>query len=163
MHPMHMYFSMESFQPYYKYILFQNWNADTDWKYALSFLGVFLLAFFNQSIYFSLHFQVDEKRRRILHYLVSYIVKPIGFFVEMSIGYLLMLVSMTYNFGLFMAIIVGNFIGYIIFQMLISEYLERKQARTSEEEVERQSLTNLKVGEESEPKKPCCKKQNVIN
>ncbi len=38
-----------------------------------------------------------------------------------------MLIVMTYNFGLFMAIIMGNFIDYLLFSILIREYLMANQ------------------------------------
>ncbi|EFC49964.1 predicted protein [Naegleria gruberi] len=148
-HHMLMYFSPQSFEPFVKYILFQNWNADNEWKYALSVIGIFLIAFFNQFIFFALHVQVDRKKRRILHYVISYICKPLGFFLEMSIGYLLMLVSMTYNFGLFMAIVMGNFVGYIIFNMICTSMLEGHYHQDQVEEEEK----------EEEVEHECCKKR----
>nr|CAG4717832.1 unnamed protein product [Naegleria fowleri] len=134
-HHMNMYFSSQSFETFVKYVLFENWNVDTDWKFALSVIGIFLVALLNQLIFFLLHIQVPKKRK-ILHICVSYIAKPIGFFLEMSIGYLLMLVSMTYNFGLFMAILFGNFVGYILFNMICTQMLEGyyHQGETTEHE-----------------------------
>ncbi|KAG2379260.1 hypothetical protein C9374_007399 [Naegleria lovaniensis] len=142
-HHMNMYFSSESFQTFVKYVLFENWNVDTDWKFALSVIGIFLIALLNQFIFFLLHIQAPKKRK-ILYICVSYIAKPIGFFLEMSIGYLLMLVAMTYNFGLFMAIILGNFIGYILFNTICTQMLEGYYHQ----------------GENSESEKhACCKKR----
>jgi hypothetical protein len=58
------------------------------------------------------------------------VVKPLLFLFNIAIGYTIMLVLMTYNFGLIMAILGGNFLGYLVFNIVIQEFLmERQQSK----------------------------------
>ncbi|KAL9657832.1 hypothetical protein ABK040_013168 [Willaertia magna] len=120
-----MYFTIpQSFEPWVKYILFEQWNADNNWKYALSLIGIFLIAFLNQFIHFLLHIQISYHKHKYLYYIINYVFKPLGFLFEMTVGYLLMLIAMNFNFGLLMGVVGGNTIGYIIFQLICMNMLD---------------------------------------
>eukprot|EP00695_Tsukubamonas_globosa_P002661 TRINITY_DN3847_c0_g1_i1.p3 TRINITY_DN3847_c0_g1~~TRINITY_DN3847_c0_g1_i1.p3 ORF type:complete len:69 (+),score=19.66 TRINITY_DN3847_c0_g1_i1:79-285(+) len=46
-------------------------------------------------------------------------MKAILYFIQNGLAYLLMLVVMTYNVGLFFFVIAGNTVGYIIFGLIL--------------------------------------------
>lgn len=118
-HMMMMYFSKQSFTINVPYLLFKQWNIGTNniTIYVSSTFLVFALGFINQLLLFLLHTRTNQR----FYQIISYFLKPIAFLFSVTIGYLLMLIVMTYNFGLFMAILGGNVFGYILFHLILQE------------------------------------------
>ncbi|XP_057467504.1 copper transporter 5.1-like [Actinidia eriantha] len=105
-------------------LFFDWWRTDLWPSYALSLLACFL---------FSVYYQYLEDRRlrfnsaadRLSHPLLSKIVHPrlprrlasaalFGF--NTAIGYLLMLAVMSFNGGVFLAVVLGISVGYFLFR-----------------------------------------------
>jgi hypothetical protein len=51
------------------------------------------------------------------------IVKPCVCLLNMTIGYLIMFVLMTYNIGLFFALVFGNLSGYCLFSVFLNDFI----------------------------------------
>ena len=102
-------------------LLFDWWRTDSWPRYALSLLACFL---------FSLFYQYLEDRRlrfnsaadRLSHPLLSKIghtwrlASAALFGFNAAIGYLLMLAVMSFNGGVFLAVVLGISVGYLLFR-----------------------------------------------
>lgn len=94
-------------------LFFESWLIDSDLKLALSVIGVFILgisnAFANQ--YRDYIWKLRSKRKEEI--LSCAIHTTLGA-VQLSIGYFLMLVAMTYVFVYFAAAVVGLAVGQVL-------------------------------------------------
>ncbi|KAF0977159.1 hypothetical protein FDP41_003812 [Naegleria fowleri] len=128
---MPMYF-VNSYQV--SHLLFEPVVIELWWHYLLAILICFGLSIFNQFLVFLVKRKVtipkindeDEyrnlennkkKRRKKMIAYSWFILKPLIYLVQNGLGYLLMLVTMTYNMGLFLAVVAGNTVGWTIFSM----------------------------------------------
>eukprot|EP01126_Amoeba_proteus_P060268 TRINITY_DN7952_c0_g1_i1.p1 TRINITY_DN7952_c0_g1~~TRINITY_DN7952_c0_g1_i1.p1 ORF type:complete len:348 (-),score=50.34 TRINITY_DN7952_c0_g1_i1:212-1255(-) len=119
----------------YDYILFRGWVPQSTGTYVASVLAVLLASILFEG-FRVLKLRMDNKwNREILHHAhksshvplmdSSFARAPFIFHVELSRGilrifevffhYLLMLIAMTFNVGLFLAIVLGSGVGHIIF------------------------------------------------
>lgn len=111
-------------------ILFNSWTTTSPSWYVFAIICVFFLSILNQFLHFVVRRKIkipipenDEKKaskwKRIFKWktLCMYTVKAISCFIQMFLGYCLMLLIMTYNVVLFVMIILGSFIGWCIFLM----------------------------------------------
>jgi len=125
---MKMYFSGDSMTMMVHHLLFKKWSIHTDdvTKYVFSTLFVFLLCFVNQFITFLIHVihkKWSNDKHSAMKRWVGNLTQPILFFFNVANGFLIMLILMTYNFGLCMALLGGNVIGYTFFTVFLQEYL----------------------------------------
>ncbi|EFC50057.1 predicted protein [Naegleria gruberi] len=128
---MQMYFVATATVPH---LLFETVQITEGWQYALAIIICFILSVFNQFLVFLVKRKVtipkkkdddefrdvdDHKRKARKRYMAYawYIAKPIIYLFQNGLGYLLMLVTMTYNVGLFLAVIAGNTVGWTVFSM----------------------------------------------
>ena len=131
MHMMPMYF-VNTYQV--SHLLFEPVIITEWWHYMLAIIICFGLSVFNQFLVYLVKRKVvypkvksdddlrdydDNKRRQRKRYMAYawYGLKPLIFLFQNTLGYLLMLVTMTYNMGLFMAVVAGNAVGWTIFSM----------------------------------------------
>eukprot|EP01112_Ceratiomyxa_fruticulosa_P003253 TRINITY_DN1361_c0_g1_i1.p1 TRINITY_DN1361_c0_g1~~TRINITY_DN1361_c0_g1_i1.p1 ORF type:complete len:352 (+),score=44.55 TRINITY_DN1361_c0_g1_i1:158-1213(+) len=131
---MKMYFHLGIFD----YILFRSWVPRSRLAYAATFLVVVIAQVFHDFLKFlrkKAESKWKQQRNSIqLHDMDSQAytfveAPPFNFkvdfaratlhSVEITLGFLIMLVAMTFNLGLFLAIILGSFLGTLIFGRFI--------------------------------------------
>lgn len=106
-------------------LLFQPWVLNSGVKYALGFIGCFLIALLNESLVKGR----EVVRQRLLvarklspfdkfHKMQCKGFLAILYMIQMTIAYFAMLVVMTYETGLFLALIAGFGVGFLLFQNL---------------------------------------------
>ncbi|CEG40902.1 hypothetical protein F443_05013 [Plasmopara halstedii] len=106
-------------------LLFQPWVLDSGVKYAFGFIGCFLIALLNEYLVKSR----EAVRQRLLvarklrpldkfHKMQCKGVLAILYMIQMTIAYFAMLVVMTYETGLFLALIAGFGAGFLLFKNL---------------------------------------------
>jgi len=88
---------------------FQNWTINTRLKFWLSFLGYMLLGVFSEFVVFS--------RRKLNQLDKSSAIRLSLYTVNVTLGYLVMLATMTYAVEMFFAAIIGLSIGHLIFSL----------------------------------------------
>merc|ERR1711916_227529 len=120
-------------------LLFKPWELNTDAKYAVAFIGLLLLTVFYEFLtaykpaldaYLisnarssasssSGYMGIDSNAKSPSSgETIPWSIQPIraGYHVlRLAIAYIIMLAVMTYNVGLFMAILLGAFIGFFLF------------------------------------------------
>ena len=64
--------------------------------------------------------------------MTDHLKKTCLYFVQFLVGYFLMLVAMTYNVWLFLAVIIGCGLGHFLATPLIEYYFNRNKHVTSE-------------------------------
>jgi copper transporter 1 len=144
------------------YILFQSWFPSTTGQYALAWLATFCLALVYEIIVvaievWEIHLRYKynarkaqqqnssmQKSRPILSHFGGYTNESLGQgaaglrgmfrFVQASVGYLCMLIVMTYNVGLFFAIMMGFAIGTWLFRPIGIGYAEKLKVFTLQPE-----------------------------
>lgn len=109
-------------------LLFQPWVLNTSVKYALGFVGCFLIAFANEAL---------AKKRKIvwaklleararrpddqIHSIRSKAVLAGLYMAQMMFAYIAMLVAMTYESGLFAALLLGFGVGFLSFRSFVKD------------------------------------------
>ena len=94
--------------------LFRGWNVDSTVKYAFMLIGVVLMGFLNGALVYLRHRLLDNSRLQsslLLHQLVLSLM----YGIQMVLAYWMMLLVMTYETGIFVALLFGLTIGYFIF------------------------------------------------
>ncbi|CAL5206242.1 unnamed protein product [Lathyrus oleraceus] len=111
-------------------LLFDSWKTDSWTSYLLSLFACFLIASFYQyleNIRIRLKFFSGEKGQspvpeiqtpllRLNKVSRNKVAESVLFGVNSAIGYLLMLAIMSFNGGVFVAIVVGLTLGYFFFR-----------------------------------------------
>lgn len=109
-------------QSFESVILFESWRTSNKLEYFISCLFIALLgcfAMYLSSINKSYIREVINRKRKegsalnLKIRLFSVIISTIYYLIH----YLLMLIAMTFNYGLFISVIIGLSIGYGIFEM----------------------------------------------
>jgi copper transporter 1 len=131
-HSMKMYFHFDVMN----YVLFQFWHTN-DWvTMTVTCLACFALALINQILFFIVRYrplsdskqseyeelegnvQVESLPKRFLkNPYLWYVVKPIVYLFQITLGYFMMLIVMSYNAGFFISIVVGSVVGWSIFSL----------------------------------------------
>jgi len=93
-------------------LLFPSWVLNTAWKYTIAVIGTFLFAIGLEKFI--------QQRRKVMVYMSEstknrLLVSAAFYGVQISIGYLLMLIIMIYSGVLFLAVILGLVTGHILF------------------------------------------------
>lgn len=95
-------------------LLFPSWKLNTGWKYALGVIGTFLFAIGLEKFI--------QQRRKVMAYMEAgknrLWVSALFYGVQLSYGYILMLIIMIYSFVLFLAVILGLVTGHILFNSI---------------------------------------------
>jgi len=124
------------------YVLFEKWVPRTVWQYSMSLLAIFIFAILHEGLKAARQVLEEKWRRRFssVDATTPMLQKPVnsdGYyseharfapfslsvdvprallrFVETLAHFLLMLVAMTFNVGLFLAVVVGAGVGALIF------------------------------------------------
>lgn len=95
-------------------LLFRGWKTPTWYFYLLSCFGVMLLAIMLEGIRLIIH-NVTHSRRSYAASLPRRLADMLLYGLYVFIGYMVMLVVMTYNIGIFIAVLLGYCIGNLIF------------------------------------------------
>lgn len=92
-------------------VLFESWVLNTPWKYGLAVIGTILLAIFLEKFI--------QQRRKCMAYMeegTHRLLASAAFYgVQLSIGYVLMLIIMIYSGVLFLSVILGLVTGHVLF------------------------------------------------
>ena len=65
--------------------------------------------------------------------MIDHLKKTCLFFVQFLVGYFLMLVAMTYNVWLFLAVIIGCSLGHFLAAPYVEYYFNRRKHVTNSE------------------------------
>ena len=92
-------------------LLFPSWVLNSAWKYALATIGTIFLAI-------GLEKFIQQRRKamaRMEEGMSRLFASAVFYAVQLSMGYILMLIIMIYSGVLFLAVILGLVIGHILF------------------------------------------------
>jgi len=114
-------------------LLFQPWVLNSGVKYAFGFIGCFLIALLNESLVKGR----EVVRQRLLqarklrphdklHKMQCKLALAVLYMIQMTIAYFAMLVVMTYETGLFVALIAGFGAGFLLFKNLDQDITEER-------------------------------------
>ncbi|KAG7398056.1 hypothetical protein PHYBOEH_011787 [Phytophthora boehmeriae] len=114
-------------------LLFQPWVLNSAVKYAFGFIGCFLIALLNESLVKGR----EVVRQRLLqarklrpndkfHKMQCKLMLAVLYMIQMTIAYFAMLVVMTYETGLFIALIAGFGAGFLLFKNLDMDITEER-------------------------------------
>ena len=103
-------------------LFFKAWELDTRTKFAFGCIGVIILGIMVEAcIALRRNFSSSSKRRFVRKLRskpsVQYLISILLFGVNLALGYMAMLVAMTYSLELFLCIVMGIMIGHAIFNM----------------------------------------------
>ncbi|KAJ3343866.1 hypothetical protein HDU93_005149 [Gonapodya sp. JEL0774] len=109
------------------YFLFKTWVPRNRWQYAGSLVAVLLLAFFFEGIIVAREilehkWSTGEDKRRALgvKYLPEGLIVDVQrFFItvlSVTMGYVVMLLVMTFNVGVFFMCVIGIGVGSVVFR-----------------------------------------------
>jgi copper transporter 1 len=130
--------------------LFRGWNVDNEVKYIFMLIGVLCMGLLNGSLAYARHRLMNNPR-----YTSSLFIRQIWlsliYGIQMVLAYWMMLLVMTYETLIFIALIVGLVSGYFIFG-----YLEAK-VRPSANKTE---TTNGSTYHTQFSGTPCCQTNN---
>ena len=116
-------------------LLFKGWVVDTPSRYALAWMLIFMLSVTNEFLGYLRQMVCSSTSSKKSGYLLNNHENGAGYegrteltlmkklfliilyFINVSISYGLMLVTMTYNVGLFFAVVLGLTLGHFIFKI----------------------------------------------
>jgi copper transporter 1 len=117
------------------YILFKSWVPTNNSEYIGSWFAIFFIAIFYESIitlrmYIEFIWLKNELKRDLdgksiiyKSYYIQDFLKGLFKFLESTLSYGLMLITMTFNVGLFFAVITGLAIGTWIFAFIRRKFV----------------------------------------
>lgn len=128
-------FKLLSFQFHFgscEKILFNGWDTVTVWSFVISCIGIFIAAFLYEGLRFVREQYVIQQVKREVSKCApgcdppvktfkesvlnkAHIIQSLMYLIQLTVSYLLMLIAMTFNLYLFIAIIGGAFCGYFTF------------------------------------------------
>lgn len=120
-------------------ILFNGWNTNELWKFVLSVIGIFLIAILYEG--FRLFREIlrlnqikkeanssnpEEKTFKEAAFTKQHGIQTLLHFIQLTVGYCLMLVAMTFNGWLFLAIVLGSGLGYFSLDWIRQKHIENQ-------------------------------------
>ncbi|GMF37780.1 unnamed protein product [Phytophthora fragariaefolia] len=116
-------------------LLFQSWVLNTTVKYAFGFIGCFIIAILNELLVK----MREVVRRKLLkarklrptdkfHKIQCKLALALLYMVQMTVAYFAMLVVMTYETGLFIALLTGFGVGFMLFKSVDLDITEDRGA-----------------------------------
>lgn len=114
-------------------LFFYPWVLNSQVKYAFGFIGIFLMAVGNEylaKVREQLRRNVMRKgKKRNLTYRRKWtLVLASLYMIQMVVAYLAMLVVMTYETGLFIALILGFGAGFLLFKNIDLDVVNKQEA-----------------------------------
>jgi copper transporter 1 len=94
--------------------LFRGWNVDSSLKYAFMIIGVICMGLLNGALAYARHHLMNHAKYTsslLIHQLWLTLV----YGIQIVLAYWMMLLIMTYETGIFIALVLGLVIGYFIF------------------------------------------------
>lgn len=121
-------------------LLFPRWTLDCAWKLSIGCLGTVIFAMLLQGI---VRMRADIQKGRCSVLFVAslapsyrYPLSLLLFSFQITVGYLLMLVTMTYNAELFCSVCIGLIIGHALFNQ--DSYKTSDRSDSADTELESQ-------------------------
>ncbi|CAI5736809.1 unnamed protein product [Hyaloperonospora brassicae] len=116
-------------------LLFQPWVLNSGGKYAIGFIACFLIALLNETLVKGR----EMVRQRLLaarklrpsdklHKMQCKLLLAVLYMIQMTVAYFAMLVVMTYETGLFLALIAGFGTGFVLYKNLDQDVTEERGA-----------------------------------
>ena len=99
--------------------LFRGWNIDNQVKYAFVLIGIVCMGVLNGALAY-IRQRIINKRKGTSSVLVYQTYLSILYGINIVLAYWLMLLVMTYETGVFIALIFGLVIGHFIFGYIIA-------------------------------------------
>lgn len=116
-------------------LIFQPWVLNTAVKYAFGFIGCFLLAVTNELLVKAREVVRQKllKARKLrptdqCHKLQCKLILAVLYMIQMTVAYFAMLVVMTYETGLFVALLAGFGAGFMLFKSVDLDITEERGA-----------------------------------
>lgn len=129
--------------------LFRGWNVDSPVKYVFMLIGVICMGLLNGALAYARHRLMNYARRNS-SLLVKQTWLSLVYGIQIVLAYWMMLLVMTYETLIFIALIVGLVTGYFIFG-----YLEAK-ARPSTNRTDPAVSTDGSTYHTQFSNTPCC-------
>ncbi|XP_020626943.1 probable low affinity copper uptake protein 2 [Orbicella faveolata] len=127
-----MHFSI----PNHTFVIFREWKVTSIRDIGGSFVAVLALAVLYECVK-GIHIKSRQKNWELSEKTFNIIVKKLNlitqiaktclFVAELSFAYFLMLIAMTYNTWLFVAVVIGRGMGYYVVTPLIETYYRREE------------------------------------
>ena len=116
-------------------LLFQPWVLNSGGKYVIGFIACFLIALLNETLVKGR----EMVRQRLLaarklrpsdklHKMQCKLLLAVLYMIQMTVAYFAMLVVMTYETGLFLALIAGFGTGFVLYKNLDQDVTEERGA-----------------------------------
>jgi solute carrier family 31 (copper transporter), member 1 len=109
--------------------LFPGWNVDTHTKYAIMLIGVLCMGIFNGLLTYFRHY-LSASAKFASSILIRQICLSLIYGIQMVLAYWIMLLVMTYEVGVFIALIIGLMIGFLIFGYIEEKYRQESMIVT---------------------------------
>lgn len=144
-------------------MLFPSWVLNTPWKYLGAVLGTIVLAIGLEKLI--------QQRRKAAAFMkpgTKRLLASAAFYgVQLSIGYVLMLIIMIYSVVLFFAVVLGLVIGHALFNakdavwpiyggLSLKEYREEDKRKKTNGEHSFGEQSKIETNPRKEKRNPCC-------
>jgi solute carrier family 31 (copper transporter), member 1 len=104
--------------------LFKGWGVDTHTKYAFMLICVFAMGILNGGLAYVRH-RLVEYSRQSSTVMINQLYLSLVYGIQIILAYWIMLLVMTYETGLFIALIIGLVLGYFVFGCIEARNLQR--------------------------------------
>jgi len=98
-------------------LLFKSWTLDSEGKFAAAVIGTFLLAILVELLTYIRREKVAASPKLLRLPRRRRAVMGALYLTQVTFGYFLMLIAMTYSAELFIAVILGLFVGHVVFNI----------------------------------------------
>lgn len=124
-------------------ILFDGWNTNALWKFIISCIGIFLIAFIYEGFKFGREqLQLRQLKREAGQCVpgcdpphktfkegalnLEHVIQTFLYLIQMTVSYTLMLIVMTFNWWLFFAVLLGAMLGYFVFGWIRQKQIDQE-------------------------------------
>merc|ERR1712194_845018 len=98
--------------------LFPSWVLNTPWKLVIACFGTILGGIAVEGVITARRMILQSKKFKLQNANTKLFISMILYGAQLTMGYLIMLVVMTYSGPLFISVIIGLMIGHVLFQVI---------------------------------------------